>query len=383
MKQINLFEPNLSYLEKKFVLESLNKNQISSYGYFNDLLEKEVKKVTDSKYNLTISSGSAGLYIALKSIGIKKDEIVITQSYTFAATTNAIMLNGSIPLLVDISYKDLNIDFENLKEFFKKETFLKNNSTYHKKTKKKISCLCFVFTLGLIPDLKKIRYFKKKYNLKIIFDAACALGYKYQKKDLTKFCDAAIYSLNGNKNFTSGAGGVLSTDKTSVFNYARKFSNNGKLLNSYNYKMIGFNFRMSSLNAAVGLGQIKRFKKLVQKKKIIRDIYSKNLKPIKLFNSNFKWGNYLPWINFIFLKKETKLKVISFLKKNKIFTNKFWLPMHMQPVKKNFILTDLRNTKKIYESILVLPSSTFLLKKDILKITKLIKKINYENKNNS
>ena len=379
MKQINLFEPNLSYLEKKFVLESLNKNQISSYGYFNDLLEKEVKKVTNSKYNLTISSGSAGLYIALKSTGIKKDEIVITQSYTFAATTNAIMLNGSIPLLVDISCKDLNIDFENLKEFFKKETFLKNKSTYHKKTKKKISCLCFVFTLGLIPDLKKIEYFKKKYNLKIIFDAACALGNKYQKKDLTKFCDAVIYSLNGNKNFTSGAGGILSTDKISVFNYARKFSNNGKLLNSYNYKMIGFNFRMSSLNAAVGLGQIIRFKKLIQKKKIIRNIYSKNLKPIELFNSNFKWGNYLPWINFIFLKKETKLKVISFLRKNKIFTNKFWLPMHMQPVKKNFILTDLRNTKKIYESILVLPSSTFLLKKDILKITKLIKKINYEN----
>jgi perosamine synthetase len=378
MKQINLFEPNLSNLEKKFVLDSLNKNQISSYGYFNDLLEKEIKKVTGSKYNLTISSGSAGLYIALKSTGIKKDEIVITQSYTFSATTNAIMLNNSIPLLVDISYNDLNIDFENLKNFFDKETFTKQNSTYHKKTKKKISCLCLVFTLGLIPDLKKVEYFRKKYNLKIIFDAACALGSKYKKKDLAKFCDAAIYSLNGNKNFTSGAGGILSTEKKSIFNYARKFSNNGKLLNSYNYKMIGFNFRMSSLNAAVGLGQVKRFNKLIQKKKTIRNVYSKNLKPIELFNCKFKWGNYLPWINFIFLNKKTKLKVIDFLKKNKIFTNKFWLPMHMQPVKKNFILTDLRNTKKIYESILVLPSSTFLLKKDIVKITKLIKKIKHE-----
>ena len=87
---------------------------------------------------------------------VKKDEIVITQSYTFSATTNAIMLNNSIPLLVDISDNDLNIDFENLKNFFDKETFTKQNSTYHKKTKKKISCLCLVFTLGLIPDLKNI-----------------------------------------------------------------------------------------------------------------------------------------------------------------------------------------------------------------------------------
>ena len=138
MKKINLFEPNLSDLEKKFVLEALNKNQISSYGYFNDLLEKEVKKITGSKYNLTISSGSAALYTAFRSAGIKKDEIVITQSYTFSATTNAIMLNNSIPLLVDISDKDLNIDFENLKEFFKKETFRKNNATFHKKAKKKL-----------------------------------------------------------------------------------------------------------------------------------------------------------------------------------------------------------------------------------------------------
>ena len=156
MQQINLFEPNLSNLEKKFVLDSLNKNQISSYGYFNDLLEKEIKKITGSKYNLTIPSGSAGLYIALKSTGIKKDEIVITQSYTFSATTNAIMLNNAIPLLVDISYNDLNIDFENLKTFFNKEKFTKQNSTYHNTTKKKISCLCLVFTLGLIPVLNKI-----------------------------------------------------------------------------------------------------------------------------------------------------------------------------------------------------------------------------------
>ena len=103
MKKISLFEPNITNSEKKTVIKSLNTNQISTYGYFNNLLEIEIKKISGARYNLALSSGSASLYVALKSLGIKSNEIVITQSYTFAATTNAILLNNSIPLLVDIS----------------------------------------------------------------------------------------------------------------------------------------------------------------------------------------------------------------------------------------------------------------------------------------
>ena len=366
MKKISLFEPNITNSEKKTVIKSLNTNQISTYGYFNNLLEIEIKKISGARYNLALSSGSASLYVALKSLGIKSNEIVITQSYTFAATTNAILLNNSIPLLVDISKNNLNIDFEFLKEF------------YHKKTKKKITCICFVFTLGIIPDLKKINFFKKKYNLKIIFDAACALGTKYENKNLTNFCDVAVYSLNGNKNFTSGAGGIFSSNKKRIYNYARQYSNNGKSNNSYDYKMIGFNFRMSSFNASLGLGQIKRYKNIIKQKNKIKSLYAKNLQPVKLYNTNFKWGNYLPWINFLLIKEKNRNIMINLLKKKKIFISKFWLPLHIQSVKKNFILTKFQNTNYIFKRILILPSSTFLKKKDIVRICKTIKKISNE-----
>ena len=102
MKQISLFEPNITNLEKKMVMKSLDKNQISTYGYFTNLLSKEVKKITNSKYNLATNSGSSALFLAFKSVGVKRDEIIITQSYTFTATTNAIILNNSIPLLLAI-----------------------------------------------------------------------------------------------------------------------------------------------------------------------------------------------------------------------------------------------------------------------------------------
>ncbi len=376
MKQISLFEPNITSLEKKMVMESLDKNQISTYGYFTNLFVKEVKKITSSKYNLATNSGSSALFLAFKSVGIKKEEIIITQSYTFTATTNAIILNNSIPLLLDISLDDLNLDLVQLEEFLKKETFKKKKYTFHKNTKKKISCICLVLTLGIIPNLDKINYLRRKYNLKIVFDAACALGHKYKKNKLTKYCDAAVYSLNGNKNFTAGAGGIISTDQFKYFDFAKKFANNGKIMNAYDYKMIGFNLNMSSLNAAVGLAQMKRFNEINKNKIKINKSYSKNLFPIKLFNCQFTWGKYFPWMNFYITQdKNEKKLVINKLRKKNILVNNFWLPMHKQPTKKNFLLTKYPNTNYIYERIIVLPSSTFLSSSIIKKISQIIKNV--------
>jgi perosamine synthetase len=380
VKKISLFEPNVGNLEKKLVVKSINENQISSYGYFTNLFEKEVKKITLSKYNLATSSGSSALFVALKSIGIKRDEIVLTQSYTFTGTTNAIILNNSIPLLLDIKKDNLNLDLDNLENFLDKNTLKKGKFIYHKILKKKITCLCLVFTLGIIPDLMRAKKISRKYNLKIVFDAACALGQKYLKKKLTDYCDVAIYSLNGSKNITSGAGGVISTEKFKYYDFAFKFSNNGKILNAYDYKMIGFNLKMSSLNAAVGLGQLKRFNYFLKKKRIIKNNYSKQLHPMQLFNTKYDWGDYLPWLNFCVLNDKKKRDyIIKALRNNNIMVSKFWLPMHMQTTKKHFLLTKCPNTKYIYDRILVLPSSTFLNLKSIKRISSIIKK-NYFNK---
>lgn len=372
MKKIPLFEPNISNLEKKYVLKSLEKNQISTYGYFKNSFEKEAKKVTSSKFNLSINSGSSALFLALKSLDVGQNEIVLTQSYTFAATTNAILLNNSIPLLFDICLNDLNIDINQLENFLKKNTFRIKRNTFHKKTKKKISCICLVFTLGIIPDLKKIKNISSKYNLKIIFDAACSFGQKYNNEKLSKYCDVSIYSFNGNKSFTTGGGGLFSTDKKKIYFKALSLANNGKI-GTYQYKIVGYNLRMPSLNAAIGLAQMKRFKEIMNKKKIINQNYTKYLKKYKLFDCNFPWGSYLPWMNFFIVKNEVKLRqLIKTLSKKNILTDYFWTPMHKQPIKKSFYLTKFPNTDYIYKKILLLPSSTNINFKDIKKISGII-----------
>jgi dTDP-4-amino-4,6-dideoxygalactose transaminase len=376
MRKLSLFEPNISKLDKKMVLQSMNKNQISTHGSYTGIFEKEVKKITRSKYNLATSSGSSALFVALKSIGVKKNDIVLTQSYTFAATTNAIILNNSTPLLLDISLDNLNLNLNQLKNFLEKKTYKKNNYTFHKKSKKKISCICLVFTLGIIPDLEKFKAISRKYRLKIIFDAACALGHKYKKQKLTKYCDAAIYSFNGNKNFTTAAGGLISTENKKYYDFAKKFSNNGKIINAYDYKMIGFNLKMSSINAAIGLAQIKRFKEIQINKKKINQYYNQNLTNIKLFKCEFSWGKYMAWMNFSIIKNQNKRKkIIQRLRKKNILANNFWLPMHKQPVKNNFFLTDFPNSNYLHKRILVLPSSTNMNLNIVKKISKIINEI--------
>mgnify|MGYP001261702657 FL=1 len=130
-----------------------------------------------------------------------------------------------------------------------------------------------------------------------------------------------MYSLNGNKNFTAGAGGIISTDQFKYFDFAKKFANNGKIMNAYDYKMIGFNLNMSSLNAAVGLAQMKRFNEINKNKIKINKSYSKNLFPIKLFNCQFTWGKYFPWMNFYITQdKNEKKLVINKLRKKKYFS---------------------------------------------------------------
>ena len=374
MKKIPLFEPNISNLEKKYVSKSLEKNQISTYGYFKNLFEKKAKKITQSNFNLSTNSGSSALFLALKSLEIGENEIVLTQSYTFAATTNAIILNNSIPLLLDINLNDLNVDINQLENFLEKNTFKKKKYSFHRNTKKKISCICLVFSLGLIPDLRRIKNISKKYNLKIIFDAACSFGQKFNNKKLSKYCDVVTYSFNGNKNFTTGGGGLFSTDIKKYYLRALSISNNGKV-GTYQYRKIGYNLRMPSINAAIGLAQLERYKKIIKQKRNIRNYYQKYIKKYELFDCTFLWGKYLPWMNFCIVKNETKLKkIFKSLNKKNISSDYFWIPMHKQNIKNKFILTKFTNTDYIYKKILILPSSTNIKINDIKIISKIINK---------
>ena len=169
-------------------------------------------------------------------------------------------------------------------------------------------------------------------------------------------------------------GGLFSTDIKKYYLRALSISNNGKV-GTYQYRKIGYNLRMPSINAAIGLAQLERYKKIIKQKRNIRNYYQKYIKKYELFDCTFLWGKYLPWMNFCIVKNETKLKkIFKSLNKKNISSDYFWIPMHKQNIKNKFILTKFTNTDYIYKKILILPSSTNIKINDIKIISKIINK---------
>ena len=281
---LNIKEPAISNIEKKEVLNCLKYSEISTYGKLVKNIGSELSFYSGAKYNLPLNSGSASLLLGLKSVGIIRDDIVITQSFTFGATVHAIINSQASPWLFDIDKETLSIDTIKLQKVLEKKTFFKNGYTFLKKNKKRVYAICPVTSFGVIPNLIKIKKIAHKYNLKIVIDGACAFGNKHNKEDLIKFADVVVYSFNGNKNFTSGGGGALSTNDKKIYDKAKVLSDNGKSKGTYIYSLAGHNYKMTNLHAAILKGQLSRYSKI--RKKIFLTIYCIK-KKLKILILNF------------------------------------------------------------------------------------------------
>lgn len=376
-KKISLSEPWITKDEKRALISCINKNQISTFGENVKKLEKKLELITKSKYNLAVNSGTAALILILKSLGIKENDLVITQSYTFSATVNAIVAAGGVPWLFDISKKDFNLDVNKIEKALKNYGIQKRGFFYHKKTKQRIFAICPVLTFSIVPNLPKIKELQKKYNLKNIGDAACALGASFKKNPLSNYFDALAYSLNGNKTITSGGGGIISTNNKAIFSKSKIMSENGKHGKGYNYKYLGYNFKMTNLHASIALQQLKKIKIIFKNKKYITNLYKKNIKNVNInFLPEVTDSFHVNWINFIITNDiKTAKNLIKYLRQKKILTDLFWRPIHLQKISKNFIIDkDQKFSSLIWNKMVPLPSSSNLRNTEILMISNYVNK---------
>jgi len=375
---IKIYEPNLSKKEKYFLNDAFDKNEISTFGQYSVKFEKKINSISKSKYSLAVTSGSVGLYLAYKILNVKKDDIVLAPSYTFAATINAIIHAGCQPYLFDISKDTFCLDLDVVENFLQNETVKIKNNYYYIKNKKKIFAICVVLTFSIIPDLKRLKQISKKYNLKIVLDAACAFGASYNGESLTVYSDIVVYSFNGNKSFTSGGGGAICTNKLNLFKKSYLLATNAKKNNQmYKYSFPAHNFRISNIHAAIGYGQLTRYQNILKKKKEIQINYENkinfNSKDLISLLSKSHYSNHPIWINFIILKNKTiLLNLIKKFRKIGVMTNLFWQPMHKQFSSYHFLRGSMKNTNYFANRILPLPSASNLTKKNQLKIIKIL-----------
>ena len=343
-KFIPVNTPLINNQDALVVSKTIKSGWVSSEGPSVKEFENKLSKFLNRKFGCAVSSGTAALEIAIRSLDLKKNDEVIMPSFTIISNAMAIVKSLAKPILVDVNLDTWNIKIEDIE----------------KKITKKTKCLMIPHIYGLSNDMDKILKIAKKYNLYLIEDAAEVLGLKYKNKFCGSFGDISILSFYANKHITTGEGGMLLTNNKNLNNKFKDYRNLcfGSKKNRFNHYDISWNYRYTNIQAALGLNQLKRINKIVKRKHEIGDYYYKHFKNIKniiLQPNKLSYCKNIYWVFGIVIKKNNKNKineVISKLAKRNIGTRPFFWPMHKQDAFKN---------KGLFKGIR-LPNSEFIAK---------------------
>ena len=347
---------------KKCILSTL----VSSNGEYLDMFTNELNQITGAKKVLLTNSGTSALFLCLKLINIKDTEVLVP-SMTFSATVNSILYNEGIPHFIDCSRLSPNIDPIILAEYLKKNSFMKKNRLFNKKTNKEIKCLLVVHAYGEPINMTDLRKVSLKYNLEVIEDAAGALGSFYKNKHVGTSSRAAIISFNGNKIVTTGMGGAILLRNTVDYKKLKHIMSTSRIKHPWKVEHdgIGYNMRMANINAAVGLNQLRNIEVILRKKRKLFSRYINVLSDDKYCYLNDKNDEANPnlWVINIYLKEryiKHQQRFFHELHKNNIYARELWRPQHMSKYLQKYPRSDLRNTIKIWKSAISLPSSDYL-----------------------
>ena len=277
-KSARLHDPLFKGNEKKYLMNCINSSFVSYVGNYVSLFEKKLTQYTRSKYAVATSSGTSALHLILKYLKIGKNDEVLMPTSTYVATAAAVIYCNSTPNFVDIENENLGICPNKLKSYLERISKKKGKSCYNKKTGKKIKALIVVHLYGFPSKILEIKKVCKNFNIKIIEDAAEALGSFYKKKHLGTFSEAGILSFNGNKTITCGGGGAIITNNKKMAKKLKHLSVHAKKSGSddHIHDEIGYNYRMTNLSAAVGCAQMENLKKILKAKRKNYETY-KNL----------------------------------------------------------------------------------------------------------
>ena len=364
MKKIYQIQPSMDKSEKKELISVIDSGWFTESKKTKEF-EKMFAEYTNCKYACAVTSGTAGLYLGLNALGIQKNDEVIVPDLTFVASPNSIQANGAKPVLADIDPNTFNLDTDILE----------------KKITKKTKAIMTVNFNGRTTNMKILKEIAQKNNLKLIEDAAHSLGSYYNKKHQGTLGDIGVFSFSTPKIISTGQGGMIITNNKKLYercmelkDFGRSMGVKKKMMSSFEHKTIGYNFKFTEFQAAVGISQMKKLSKRIKIKKNMFSLYHELLNKISGIEFiETDLDKITPWMIDIVLKnKKKKIGLINFLEKNMIETRIFYPPIHKltpyrEKNKKYPITTD------ISDRGLWLPSSVNLKHEEIDFISKKIR----------
>jgi perosamine synthetase len=361
---IPLHVPTFSGNEKKYLNECIDSTFVSSVGPFVDEFEELMNQITKTKKTTAVVNGTAGLQVALRLVGVKKNDEIITQALTFVATANAIAYNNAHPIFLDVDLDTMGLSPNAVDDFLEEYGELREDGCYNKKTGRKIAACMPMHTFGFPVHLDELLIVCNRWKIPLVEDAAESLGSEYKGKPTGSFGEVGVFSFNGNKIVTSGGGGAITTNNIELGERAKFLTTTAKQPHKFEYihNELGYNFRMPNLNAALACAQLEQLGLFLKKKRSLANSYekfffSKGIK-FRTETKNTKANYWLMCVELDNLKERDLL--LESTNSNNIMTRPIWKAMDFLPMYKHCQKDELLNTRFLESRIVNIPSSVIL-----------------------
>jgi len=371
---IPLAVPNLAGNEARYLQECIASTYVSSVGPFVSRFEAMVAAATDASEAVAVANGTVGLHLALTCAGVARDDLVILPALTFIASANAIAHCGALPWLFDVTPESWTLDPAALERALATETVSRDGGLVHRASGRRVTAIMPVHTLGHPADMDAIGAIAGRYGLPLVADGAAVLGATYKGRKPARWGTAlTVLSFNGNKTVTAGGGGALCGTDAAILALARHLSTTARVGRDYVHDRIGYNYRMTNLQAAVGCAQMERLDALVEAKRRIQRRYDEafaDLPGIGRFPAA-PWAESACWFSGLVLdagRAERGTAIRARLRERGIDARPFWRPMHLQEPYRTAPRDALPVTEGLWQRILTLPCSTQLSEEEQMQV---------------
>lgn len=358
---IPLHRPIFNGNEKTYLADCIDSNFVSSAGELVSDFERQVASFTGAQHAIAVVNGTNALQIALLLAGVGEGDEVITQALTFVATCNAISYVGAKPVFVDVDKDTLGMSPGFLRKFLEKHAVRKGGEVFNKYSGKRIRACLPMHTFGLPCRIQEISDLCSEWDIPLVEDAAESLGSFSENRHTGTFGILGAISFNGNKIITTGGGGMLLTDNVQLAKRAKHITTTAKIPHNYEFSHdeVAFNYRLPSLNAALGCAQMERLGWMLQVKEKIANQYREffasidqdMLRPLKNCQSN-------NWLNGIILRdQKERNEFLEYTNDNKVMTRPIWRLMSDLEMFRGCQHDGLANSRWLEERVVNIPSS--------------------------
>lgn len=362
MSRIWLSSPDVGSLERDAIVRAFDSGWIAPTGPEVDAFERDVIALTGWHGAVALSSGTAGLHLALLQVGVGPGDVVLTSTFTFVATANAIRYCGAEPVFIDSETTSWNLSAELVTRAI---------ADLHRQGRRP-AAVVMVDLYGQCADVDAIVTACRPLGIPIIEDAAEALGATYRGRPAGTLGDIGVFSFNGNKIITTSGGGMLVTSSVDIAEHVRHLSTQAREPGvHYEHHEIGFNYRLSNLLAALGRAQLQRLPEFISRRREINEHYQAGLTDIESvsFMPHPDWSEWNGWLTCVVVEsREKRDAIIAALADDNIESRPLWKPMHLQPVHAQFQSYLDGTSEDLFERGLCLPSSSALTDADVDRV---------------